>query len=142
MVDNPDLLPNPPADLVRPDPGDPGRIPAAAPAVPAVPELSTGILAVAIGSSFDTMAGLLGDYWRLSDDEAIQLAKVWKPVLDLYLPTMNGPLKAALIPTVLILGPRMGRYVQRRNREGNTDGRNHGGEGGTGKNDAVTAKVA
>lgn len=94
-------------------------------------EITLQVLEIAVRSSFDTLASIRGEHWRLSADQAKTLAGVWKPVIDHYAPKVGSSVWApALLPTLLILGPIV--FVELRKNAGNKSG---DGKQGSGPND-------
>lgn len=59
-----------------------------------------------VGVPFFFLKKRYGEQWELADDEAAHLAKVWKPILDRYLPTEETELGTALLVTLVLCAPR------------------------------------
>lgn len=57
------------------------------------------------------LAGRLGEYWTLSDEEVAVLVSTWKPVLDLYVPlSMLGVVGMALTVSATVFMPRVAEW--------------------------------
>jgi hypothetical protein len=71
---------------------------------------------LAIASMGDIAAGHFGEHWRLSTDEVRNLARAWKPIIELYCPKFNHPIFAAAGVTILTIGPRVVKHAELRRR--------------------------
>lgn len=59
-------------------------------------------------TSFNLLSVRLGDFWKLTDEEAQALGKAAEPVLEKYLGKfMLGPEAALIVTAVVIVGPRI-----------------------------------
>jgi hypothetical protein len=67
---------------------------------------------LAIASMGDMAATHFGEHWRLSVEEVKNLARVWKPIIERYLPTFNNPIFAALGATIFIIGPKVAKHAE------------------------------
>jgi len=81
-------------------------------------------IAIAIATTFDVIANKKGEHWRMSTKEAGDLAQIWKPVIDLYLPKLGDhPVMLAMGTTAIMIYPRImkdGELSARKRREGSS----------------------